>query len=258
MIIRDDVNTENSLYHLSLRWARADANNFTYRDFIQSLNMAINRITAVIHRHDEGWPWHDRNASGDLIDTSLTLTANTSEYAVSEPWLKIGGVRIKQEDGTTWKTLSFKDRTVVTDDERIGNWIGHYYLYGGKLVLVGKPNYTVANGIEITYQDGPTHITTDAGDYTLEVGFNPVFEELAALMPALDHLEINGPDEQARKVEKRVGIEPRQGTEGSGLLNALALSYVERNDVPQTMTLKKSNRALGLTDTYSGDYPLTY
>ena len=256
MQIRDDANPENSLYALSLRWARADTNNFTYEDFIQSLNMAINRITAIIHRHDEGWPWHDRNASGDLIDTSLTLTINTSEYAISEPWLKIGGVRILQEDGTTWKTLTFKDRTVVTDDEKTSNWIAYYYLYGSKLVLVGKPSYTIANGIEITYQDGPTYITTAVGDYTKEVGFNPVFEELAALMPALDYLEINGPDEQARKVEKRVGIEPRQGTEGSGLLNAIALSYSERNDVPQTMSLRGSNRVLGLTDAYSGNYPM--
>ena len=256
MQIRDDANPENSLYALSLRWARADTNNFTYEDFIQSLNMAINRITSVIHRHDESWPWHDRNASGDLTDTSLTLTANTSEYAVSNPWLKIGGVRILQSDGTTWKTLTFKDRVTVSDDDRLSSTIEHYYLYGGKLVLVGKPSYTKANGIEITYQDGPTHITTDAGDYTLEVGFNPVFEELAALMPALDHLEINGPDEQARKVEKRIGIAPRQGTEGSGLLNELALSYIERNDSPATITLKGSNRALGLTDAYSGNNPM--
>lgn len=258
MQIRDDANPENSLYALSLRWARADTNNFTYEDFIQSLNMAINRITAVIHRHDQGWPWHDKNASGDLTDTSLTLTANTSEYAISEPWLKIASIRIKMEDGVTWKKLNFKSNDVVQDDERISNYITDYYPLGNKLYLVGKPNYTVANGIEVTYQDGPTHFIVGAGDYTKEVGFNPVFVELAALMPALDYLEINGPDEQARKVEKRVGIEPRRGVEGSGLLNELAVSYQERNDVPQTMSLRRSNRAVGLTDTYAGDNPLVY
>ena len=256
MQIRDDANPENSLYALALRWARADSTNFTYEDFVQSLNMAINRITSIIHRHDEGWAWHDRNASGDLTDTSLTLTTNVSEYAIAEAWLKIAGVRILLQDGTTWKTLTFKNPVVVTDEERVSNNIEYYYLYGNKLVLVGKPEYTVANGIEITFQTTPTYITTDASDYTLEVGYNPIFEELSALMPALDYLEINGPDEQARKVEKRIGIEPRQGSEGSGLLNALALSYVERNDAPATLSIKGSPRAVGLTDAYSASNPI--
>ncbi len=70
--------------------------------------MAVNRITAIIHSNDAGWPWHDRNNAGELIDTSLTLTANVSKYAISEAWLKIAKVRIKQADGITWTSLTFK------------------------------------------------------------------------------------------------------------------------------------------------------
>ncbi len=83
-------------------------------------------------------------------------------------------------------------------------------------------------------------------ELVLEPGFSSEFHELIALMPALDYLEINGPGEQAVKVEKKVGQPPRQGFEGVGLLGALAASYLERDDNPQTMTLKKSPRALGL------------
>ena len=257
MIIRDDTNTHNSLYHLSLRWARADTNNFTYPDFIQSFNTAIKRVTAIIHQHDEAWPFHDRNASGNLIDTSLTLTAGTNEYTIAESWLKIAKVRILKYDATTWQTLDFINNEVVTDEDRVSSFMKGYYVRGNKLYLVGTPNYTVLNGIEITFQDGPTVITTDAGDYTKEVGYNPIFEELGALMPALDYLEINGPDEQARKVEKRIGIEPRRGVEGQGLLNALAVSYQERNDSPQTISLQRNNAAsIALTDNYSGYNPL--
>jgi hypothetical protein len=256
MILRDDVNTYNSLYHLSLRWARADSNNFLYSDFIQSLNMAVNRLTAIIHSNDGGWPWHDTNSNGDLVDTSLNLTANQSEYPLALPWLKIAQIRIKLNDGVTWHSLTFKSNDVVTDFERISPNIQHYYLLGTKLFLVGVPEYTQNNGIEITYQTGATHFTTAVGDYTKTVGYNPNFEELSALMPALDYLEINGPDEQARKVEKRIGIEPRAGVEGSGLLNSLAVSYQERNDVMQTISLSRSNRAIGLTDIYSGNNPM--
>jgi hypothetical protein len=254
MKLRDDVNTYNSLYHLSLRWARADVNNFPYADFIQSFNVAVNKITAIVLRHDKGWKSMDRNDTGQLLDTTLTLTSGVSAYSLSLPWLKIARVRIKLTDGTTWKTLQFKDRIQLTDAELASNNVAYYYLLGGTLYLAGVPNWTMANGIEVEYQKGPVHFTPT--DLDEEVGFSPLFEELGALMPALDYLEINGPDEQARKVEKKIGIEPRRGIEGSGLLNDLAVSYQERNDVNQTISLPTSGRALGLTDGYSGNYPM--
>lgn len=244
MILRDNVNQFNSLYHLSLRWARADENNFPYADFIQSFNMAVNKITAVVLRNDKDWQYMDRNDTGELLDSSSTLTSGVSAYTLSLPWLKIARVRIRQPDGTTWKTLSFRSRNQLSDSEMTSSIVEHWYLLGNTLYLAGVPNYSVANGIEVQHQRGPVRSTP--ADMNRGVGFSPLFEELGALMPALDYLEINGPDEQARKVEKKIGIEPRRGIEGSGLLNDLALSYQERADIQNTISLKKSSCAMGL------------
>ncbi len=253
MILKDDVNQYNSLYHLALRWARSDVNNFPYADFIQSFNMAINRITAVVMRHDQSWNWTDRNSVTGLIDTSKTLTAGQDTYTLSTPWLKISRIRIKLGDGVTWRTLQKRQRNELSDDELAGSEIQSYYLLGNNLYLGGKPSYTVTNGIEVQFQNGPVHFTpTDENE---EVGFSPLFEELGALMPALDYLEINGPNEQAVKVMNRIGIEPRRGVEGSGLLNALAVSYQERDNTVQTMTLKGNPTAYGLIDAYSERNP---
>lgn len=254
MILRDNTNQYNSLYHLSLRWARADEANFTFDEFIQSLNMAVARITAVIMRHDSSWQWQDTNNVSGLLDTTRALVVGSNVIAIPLPWLKIARVRIKQADGLTWKTLSFKSRDVVTDDEMTSGVIEHYFLLGNQLHIVGVSAYAMAAAVEVQFQNGPTVFTP--ANLTLTVGFNPIFEELAALMPSLDYLEINGPDEQARKVETRIGIEPRRGVEGSGLLNALAVSYQERHDIQHTLTLNRNSSANGLINDYSGNFPL--
>jgi len=256
MQLKDDTNQYNSLYHLSLRWARADSNNFTYADFIQSLNMAVNRLTAVAQRHDKSWKSQDTNSTSNLLDTTNDLTIGENIIAISTPWRKISRIRIKESNGTSWKTLTFKSRDVVTDDEMVSGMLEHYYLLGGKLYIVGFSNYAASNGVEVQYQEGPVAFTPEAGDEDAVVGFDPIFEELAALMPALDYLEINGPDEQARKVEVRIGVEPRRGIEGSGLLNALAVTYQERHDIEHTLSLARNNTANGLLNDYSGNYPL--
>lgn len=255
MKLYDNTNQYNSLFHLSLRWAKADENNFTYDDFIQSFNVAINKITAVVQRHDMGWKWRDRNATGELLDTSNTLASGKSKYELSAPWLKLARVRILLDDGSTWKTLKYQDRHALSDYELSMSSVEYWYVLGGYLYLAGQPNYSQANGIEVQYQNGPVHFTPS--DKDVEVGFSPLFEELGALMPALDYLEINGPAEQAQNVEKKVGVAPRRGVEGQGLLNDLAVSYQDRNDTMNTITLQKSNRAASLLDTTSGDYPLT-
>lgn len=244
MILKDDANTYNSLYHLSLRWARADSVNFTFEDFIQSLNMAVNKLTALVQRHDREWQSADRNSTDELT-TPINLVAGTSKYSISAPWLKIARVRMKDSSGN-WFTLDHTIRKFVGDDDFLSPDISKYYLLGNFLYLVGVPAHSATGGIEIQFQSKLSHFTP--ADAAKEVGFTPIFEELAALMPALDYLDINGPDEQAVKVRDRIGVEPRSGIAGSGLLNDMAISYQERSDEPLTISLNNGGnaRALGL------------
>jgi len=245
MILKDDVNAYNSLYHTTLRWARTTSDSLPFDpDYIQSLNMWVNRIQAVIKRNDGWWKHADANlTSEDLIDV-LNLTVNTQKYALNANWLKISRVRILESDGVTWRTIDNKNRANISDNEMQSSDVRFYYLLGGFLWLAGKPSYSVAGGIEIQYQTIPYSFVP--ADTAKEIGFDPIFEELAILGPALDYLDINGPDEQARKVQARIGQEPIGNIPGTGLLGALATSYSERDDTQPEIELEGSNRAQGL------------
>lgn len=248
MLIRDDTNTYNSLYHRALEWARADSTNFTFEQYVGYANSWLDKVAAIIKRHDNTWKWKDTNDPNELISTSLNLQIGVSKYAISAAWLKIARIRLKQPDGT-FRTLDRKDRRAFSDEELAGSIITGYYFLGGHFYLGGIPAYGAANGLEVQFQGTAVHIDPDDldnGVLDMEPGFNPEQHEIIALGPALDYLEINGPDEQARKVEKKIGVEPRQGVEGTGLLGALAASYSERDDAPQDVSLEKSGRARGL------------
>lgn len=244
MILRDNTNEHNSLYHATLRRARTTSELLPFDpDYIQSLNSWVKRIEAVIKRYDGWWKHVDSNLNDDLIDT-INLTTGVQKYELNSSWLKIARVRILDKDGKTWKTLHNKNRADISDAELSSTDVRYYFLLGGNLWLAGKPNYSQANGIEVQYQTNAYQFIP--GDTDKEVGFDPIFEELAILGPALDYLEINGPDDQEAKVRLRIGQEPIGNIQGTGLLGALAESYSERLDEQQILEIEKSPRAQGL------------
>ncbi len=152
MKIRDDANTTNSLYHLAIRWARANDSNFTFSDFVQSANVALDKIAALIKRYDDSWKWKDANDANELIDTSLELQSGVSGYAVPSNVFKIARVRILESDGTTWRTIEKKTRRQISDDEMKTSYIRYWYILGTKIYLAGEPDYSQTNGIEINFK----------------------------------------------------------------------------------------------------------
>lgn len=251
MKLRDNSNPHNSLYHSSLRWARATDSLYPFDpDFLQSLNQWVKRVDALIKRYDGRWPHADSNLTSEDLLTPIDLTAGEQQYPLTYPI--VARVRILEDDGVTWRTLTHRTRANLTDDELSSADVRYWYTLGGYLWLAGKTTYSRTNGIEIQYQLGP--YTFVPADTAKEVGFDPLFEEIAILGPALDYLDINGPEEQAAKVRNRIGQEPINNVQGTGLLGALATAYAERiDDVPE-IELERSNRALGLqVDSISSD-----
>lgn len=234
MKLKDDTNAWDSLYHLSLRWARADSANFPYADYVQFLNVATKKIAAVIMRHDETWKWEDSNELQPSVATR-DLVAGQHSYPISVAWLKIRRIDIQDESGHWHELKASRVRPSVLT----GSFPQHYSLVGNSIILHSSPTYSRADALRISYQTTPyTFDPTDANDEKRTVGFSHIQEELAALMPALDYLDINGPEEQAVKVRNKIGTEPRGGAEGAGLLNDLALSYKDRNDAPDQIRMR--------------------
>jgi hypothetical protein len=246
MKLKDDVNAYNSLYGMTLRWARTSSDLLPFDpDYIQSLNVWVKRAEALIKRNDGWWIHADSNlTSEDLVDY-LDLTVNVRKYALDSSWSMISGVRILENDGVTYRTLEEKSRDNITDAELNADGdVRYYYVLGGYLWLAGKPSYSQTNGIEVTVQKRTYPFTPSDADK--EVGFDPLFEEIAILGPALDYLDMNGPEEQAVKVRNRIGQEPIGNVPGTGLLGALAVFYSERLDEQPELEIERSDRAQGL------------
>lgn len=245
MILKDDSNLYNSLYHMTLRWARTTSDLLPFDpDYIQSLNVWVKRLEGIIKRHDGWWTHADSNlTSEDLVDT-IDLTINTQKYAIDSAWSMISGIRILENNGVTWRTLEEKSRDNISDAELASSDVRYYYLLGQNLWLAGKPAYSQTDGIEITFQTR-TYPFVPA-DAAKEVGFDSLFEELAILGPALDYLDMNGPEEQAVKVRNRIGQEPIGNIQGTGLLGAMAAHYAERLDEQPEIELEMSDRARAL------------
>lgn len=246
MLLKDDANEYNSLYHATLDEARTTTDLLPFDpDYIRSLNFWVKRIDALIKRYDGWWPFADSNLSNeDLVDT-IDLTQNIRKYEVDSAWRIISGVRILENDGTTWRTLEEKNRDNISDAELEAEGdVRFYYLLGGYLWLAGKPSYGQTNGIEITFQTGTYQFTPS--DDAKEVGFEPIFERIAVLGPAFDYLRKNGPQEQYTLVRDELGQEPIGNVQGTGLLGALAVFYSERLDEQPELEIERGDRALGL------------
>lgn len=245
MKLKSDLEEYNSLYHATLDEARTTASSLPFDpDYIRSLNFWVKRVEALIKRYDGWWKHVDANLVGeDLVDT-IDLQVNVRKYALNSNWLKIAGIRILENDGTTWKTLEEKSNDNVNDFERTASDVQYYYLLGGYLWLVGTPSYSQTGGIEITFQTKAYQFTPL--DEDMEVGFDQTFERIAVLGPAYDYLRKHGPQDQFVFIRDELGQEPLGNVAGTGLLGALATAYAERLDEQPELEMEISNRAVAL------------
>lgn len=234
----------NSLYHLALRWARATSTDFPFNpDFLQGANLALSKVSALIMRFDNTWEQHDTNASTLPISTTA-LASGQAIYALSTSHLKMLRVRVKDRNGNFY-TVPPKSRGEIPDSELDGSGEPRAYDKLGRAIIFSPtPDYDAAAGVEIQWQGGADPFETS--DTTKEPGFNPLFHELIGLYPALEYCEINDLDSRAKKIRDRIGQEPRQGVEGTGLLGDLADFYSSRDaDRPQSISIDRSNRGIG-------------
>lgn len=242
MKINDASNTHQSIYHLALRWALASSTDFPFDpDFVQSANIALDKLIALIMRNDNTWEWDDGNQA-DLPIATADLASGQDNYSIAVTHLKILRVRVKDQNGN-WKTLNPIQRRELTDTQLAASGLPEGYdKLGGSIFLVPKPDYASTGGLELQFQRGASYFADDST--TKEPGFAAEFHELVALMPALDFCDINGKDKQAARIRERIGREPIGSDEGSGLLGAMAAFYRSRDyDRPQSLSLAKSNRA---------------
>lgn len=244
MQIRNDSSTHLSLYHLALRWAQAAATDYPFAEFVQSANVWLDKVVAIILRNDNTWEFEDINNT-DIPLATTDLVAAQEDYSLAASHLKILRIRVKNSQGN-WITLQPIQRRELSDAQlRETGTPSGYDKLGNSLFLTPIPDYASSGGLEVQFQRGGSYFAT--GDTTKEPGFASSFHEIIALGAALDFCDINGKEKQAEAIRARLGTEPIGSDEGSGFLAALATHYRTRDyDRPQTISLKQSNRSTGL------------
>lgn len=236
---------ENSLYRDALAWAGASATDFPFDpDFVRNANLWLDLVTGYIMEFDGSWKWDDANRTTLPIGTG-NLVSDQDNYSVSVGYLKLIRVRVKDQNGN-WITLKPIQRRSLSDSDLAASGTPtSYYKLGNSIFLTPIPNYALTGGIEIQVQKGGVYFTTD--DTTKEPGYAPHLHRLNSLGPALDYLDINGPIARANAVRARIGVCPKNGQPGSGLLGLLAEHYSSRDyDQAPRLELEKSNRGIAL------------
>jgi len=238
----------NSLYADALYWSGATTDTFPIDpDFTRLANFALDFLAAIAMKFDASWEWQDSNDSAnELIDGTTTLTSGTSKYTPSVGWLKISRVRIKDPNGN-WITLEPVDRRQLSDSQLSASGTpSGYYKLGAHIYLVGTPNYTQANGIEVQVQKGKVDFVV--ADTTAVPGIPSPFHRLVSLMPALDFCEVNEMEQRASALRKRIGSvpDPQLNDSGSGMLREFAIFMSERDkDLAPAMTLRREDYGAG-------------
>lgn len=184
----------------------SDTTSYPIKAFTRNANMGLDRALMLILRADNIWAFDDTNNTGELLDVTTALTANTQKYPISITWLKIARVRIKDPNGNMITITPAKGRTELSNAALTApaGTPQEYFLLGNFLYFDKAPNYSVAAGIEIQYQRGSSYfIYTDS---TKTPGFAVQFHRLVSLYAALDFCQINGMPERVTVIQNKINM----------------------------------------------------
>lgn len=184
----NDTTTEQGLYQDALYLTGTTTATFSIEDFTRSANQAQNKVVALIQENDRKWKWSDSNSG--KRDISVTdVVHGLDNYTMEVYHMKIKEVRIKDPQGG-WRTLLAKDRRLLNDTEKNSTGVPESYdKDGDSIILTPTANYSMADGLEIHYQQGPVYFDKD--DTDKQPGFCPLFHRLVSLYPAYDWLVSN-------------------------------------------------------------------
>ena len=143
--------------------------------FTRHANKALNKVSALILRHDNSWEFFDYNSDYLPIDTH-NLVSGQDDYTFEDYHKKILKVRIKDTNGN-WKTLKHISRRQLSDSQLAQTGIPEYFdPLGSSVILTPTPNYSSTGGLELQFQDAMEFFTVN--DTDKEPGFDSMFHPL--------------------------------------------------------------------------------
>lgn len=163
--------------------------DYSVTDRTRNVNISWDEVVAELYKADPNHKWDDSNNTDFPIATTA-LTADLDHYTMLDSSLVVYRVRMKDENGE-WITLTPKIRSELTDTEL--NATGtpkQYFKLAGAIFPLPVPDYSVAGGVELTFQRGGNHFTT--ASTTASPGFNSQFHQILSIKASKRYALANG------------------------------------------------------------------
>lgn len=163
--------------------------DYSLIDRTRNINIAYDETVSELFKADPNFMWDD-TTNTDFPIATLALVANRDDYVLPDASLVFNRVRIKDQNGN-YRTLTPHLRREFSDSEldATGTPEG-YYKIDNAVILVPKPNYGAAAGVEIEFQRGANHFTSTDTDSS--PGFASQFHQILSISAALRYAMANG------------------------------------------------------------------
>jgi hypothetical protein len=178
-----------------LLFGSSDVLNLDYSlvDRTRNVNIALDETVSELFKADPNFMWDD-TTNPDFPIATLALEENRDDYVLPDSSLVFNRVRVKDSSGN-FTTLTPCLRRELSDSELDSTGTpSKYFKIDNAVILVPKPNYGAAAGVEIEFQRGANHFASDDTDKT--PGFASQFHQVLSVSASLRYALANGMKEK--------------------------------------------------------------
>ena len=189
----------------------ADSTSYPNTTILRRLNSAIEILVSKIIEVCRTYPYDDDN-QGDLAEGTINLTASTSKYTITDKFLTIQEVKVKDKDGyyhIVSPVPQIDDANVVETLEADTGLPLYYRMTGRTIFLRPAPiatSVTLTAGLLFKYTRVHTITSDELTTGTLIPGIASPFHPLIAKMLALPYCKSYKKD-RVPQLERDIFIE---------------------------------------------------
>jgi hypothetical protein len=220
-------------------YGRISGNPNLLATFTRNINIALNRVTALILMSDGRWQWDDTNRTDfpiGITDLVTTIGSEQQDYSLDVNHLEILRVEVKDSNGGWHKLIPMDQADLpadsLTDFLKTAGFPQYYDKTANSIFLYPKPlgtSVTPTGGLKVYYQRPPGYFAVD--DTTKVPGFNSLYHPLVAHIACRDYalskplsianglVSLVGQEEEAlqedysmRSKDERIGFSARRLT----------------------------------------------
>jgi hypothetical protein len=174
-----------------------NTNSVTYpiKEKTRAANKTLRKIWAWIFAAYGGWQYDDSNNT-DFPVAKTNLTSGQQDYSLPPGTLTVRGVEILLQGGAVYQRLyPLNEEQLIENGISEGSFFTtngvplYYRVIGGSIKLYAAPNYTISNGLRVTFDRGS--VAFASSDTTKVPGFASEFHEAVAVGMAQEYARRN-------------------------------------------------------------------